>query len=93
MILLLDLIPRLLVWQNAPPNRNDTFIKHAPYIRCTKQAGMQVSLQLGVGERYSIISLLFFVPYIIFELPSNIVLKKVGTRHWLSGIVVGFGVV
>ena len=54
---------------------------------------MQVSLQLGVGERYSIISLLFFVPYIIFELPSNIILKKVGTRHWLAGIVVGFGIV
>lgn len=54
---------------------------------------MQVSLQLGVGERYSIISLLFFIPYIIFELPSNIVLRKVGTRHWLAGIVVGFGVV
>lgn len=62
-------------------------------ISVARVAGMQVSLQLGVGERYSIISLLFFVPYIIFELPSNILLKKVGTRHWLAGITVGFGVV
>jgi hypothetical protein len=35
-------------------------------ISAARVAGMQVSLQLQVGDRYSIISLLFFVPYIIF---------------------------
>jgi hypothetical protein len=32
---------------------------------------MQVSLQLQIGDRYSIISLLFFVPYIIFVSTSR----------------------
>jgi len=62
-------------------------------ISVARVAGMQVSLRLDIGERYSIISLLFFVPYIIFELPSNILLKKVGTRHWLAGITTGFGII
>ncbi|KAK9900127.1 MFS general substrate transporter [Cystobasidium minutum MCA 4210] len=62
-------------------------------ISVARVAGMQRSLRLDIGERYSIISLLFFVPYIIFELPSNIVLKKVGTKHWLAGITLGFGVI
>ncbi|KAK1922834.1 major facilitator superfamily domain-containing protein [Papiliotrema laurentii] len=53
---------------------------------------MMKSLQLQVGERYSIVTLLFFVPYIIFELPSNMVLRKVGTRYWLGGIVIAFGI-
>jgi len=60
-------------------------------ISVARVAGMQRDLQLSVGERYSIISLLFFVPYIIFELPSNILLRKVGARYWLSGIVLAFG--
>jgi MFS family permease len=70
---------------------------------------MLQALQLQVGERYSIMSLMFFVPYIIFvsldgpcfgytadacqELPSNIVLRKIGARNWLAFIVTGFGVV
>ena len=33
------------------------------------------------------------VPYIIFELPSNIVLRKVGAKYWLSFIVLAFGVI
>lgn len=53
--------------------------------------GAAVDLQLTVGERYSIISCLFFVPYIIFELPSNIVLRRVGARNILSSICILWG--
>ncbi len=49
---------------------------------------MAQSLDLLVGDRYSIISLVFFIPYILFELPSNIILRKVGARNWLSFIVI-----
>lgn len=62
-------------------------------ISVARVAGMQQSLRLDIGERYSIISLLFFVPYIIFELPSNVLLRKLGARVWLSFIVFGFGVI
>ena len=36
---------------------------------------------------------LFFVGYAIFEVPSNILLHKVGARWWLSRIMVSWGIV
>ncbi|KAK3989518.1 major facilitator superfamily domain-containing protein [Cladorrhinum sp. PSN332] len=36
---------------------------------------------------------IFFVPYIIFEIPSNILLKKFSPRIWLSVCCLGFGLV
>jgi len=62
-------------------------------ISVARVAGMQRDLRLDIGERYSIISLIFFVPYIIFELPSNILLRKFGARYWLCGIVTAFGAI
>lgn len=56
-------------------------------------AGMQEELQLGVGERYSIALLVFFIPYFLFELPSNIILRKVGAAIWLGGITLAWGLV
>lgn len=56
-------------------------------------AGMTIDLKLYVGERYSIALLMFFIPYFLFELPSNIILRKVGAANWLSLIVVLWGAV
>ncbi|KAK6208548.1 hypothetical protein QIS74_12066 [Colletotrichum tabaci] len=42
-----------------------------------KIEGMDKDLGL-TGNQYNIASTIFFVPYIIFEIPSNIVLKKAG---------------
>ncbi|RWA11738.1 hypothetical protein EKO27_g3394 [Xylaria grammica] len=36
---------------------------------------------------------IFFVPYIIFEIPSNILLKRFSPRTWLSGCMFFFGLV
>lgn len=35
--------------------------------------------------------MILFVGYVLFELPSNIIMKKLGPRIWLSGISIGFG--
>ncbi|TGZ81514.1 MFS general substrate transporter [Ascodesmis nigricans] len=56
-------------------------------------AGMMLDLELYIGDRYSIALLMFFVPYFIFELPSNILLRKVGAAKWLGTIVVAWGAV
>ncbi|GIZ41348.1 hypothetical protein CKM354_000465400 [Cercospora kikuchii] len=56
-------------------------------------AGANSDLGLDVGERYSIVTMMFFIPYILFELPSNILLRKVGPAVWLSGLATLFGVV
>ncbi|KAJ2924274.1 hypothetical protein H1R20_g12820, partial [Candolleomyces eurysporus] len=54
-------------------------------------AGMGKDLQLTVGSRYSLVTCLFFVPYIIFQLPGNFVLRRVGVRNWLTFLVAAFG--
>ncbi|KAK4046707.1 hypothetical protein OIV83_005910 [Microbotryomycetes sp. JL201] len=62
-------------------------------ISIARVVGMAKDLQLTVGMRYSIITAIFFPTYILFELPSNIVLRKAGCRNWLSFIAVAWGAV
>ncbi|RMZ67692.1 tartrate transporter [Pyrenophora seminiperda CCB06] len=56
-------------------------------------AGMDKDLQLHIGERYTIALVMFFPPYFLLELPSNIVLRKVGSANWLSFIALSWGAV
>ncbi|KAH8432960.1 uncharacterized protein LDX57_010595 [Aspergillus melleus] len=56
-------------------------------------AGMQEDLGLDVGQRYTIIVMVFFVAYIVFEIPSNLVLPKAGAANWLSFLGVSFGAI
>ncbi|KAJ8457257.1 hypothetical protein ONZ45_g18382 [Pleurotus djamor] len=56
-------------------------------------AGMKVDLGLDVGSRYSLAVLIFFVPYILFELPSNVIVRHVGVARWISAITVLWGAV
>ncbi|KAJ5614025.1 MFS transporter [Penicillium herquei] len=57
-----------------------------------KIEGMNTDLGL-IGNQYNIASTLFFVPYIIFEIPSNVMLKKTRPSLWLSAQVVTWGIV
>lgn len=43
------------------------------------------------GHDYNIALFIFFVPYILFEVPSNLILKKVSPSWWLSGIMCCWG--
>lgn len=36
---------------------------------------------------------LFFAGYLLFQVPSNLVLEKVGVRRWISGLMVCWGLV
>jgi MFS family permease len=45
------------------------------------------------GDRANIALLIFYIPYIIFEIPSNIVMKKLKPHVWLSGCIIAFGIV
>lgn len=44
------------------------------------------------GNRFNIALTLFFVTYILFEIPANLMCKRFGPRIWLSFITFGFGV-
>ncbi|KAF9502251.1 MFS general substrate transporter [Pleurotus eryngii] len=54
-------------------------------------AGMARDLELQIGSRYSLATLIFFVPYIIFELPSNILIRKIGAARWVGSITFLWG--
>ncbi|KAK0184767.1 major facilitator superfamily domain-containing protein [Armillaria mellea] len=55
--------------------------------------GMGDDLGLNVGARYSIVSCIYFIPYILLELPSNMCLRAVGVRNLLTGTVLAWGAV
>lgn len=52
--------------------------------------GLPQDLKL-VGNQYNTILVIFFVPYIAFEIPSNYFLKKFSPHVWLSACMFGFG--
>ncbi|KAH8702471.1 major facilitator superfamily domain-containing protein [Talaromyces proteolyticus] len=45
------------------------------------------------GDRENVALLVFFVPYVLFEIPSNILMKKFTPHVWLSGCIIAFGVI
>ena len=53
-------------------------------------AGMSVDLVL-IGERYSIIVLVFFITYVLLQPPATVVLRKVGPRAFLPTITLLWG--
>ena len=56
-------------------------------------AGLAEDLRLDIGARYSIALLVFFPGYCLFELPSNMVIRRLGARWWLSFLIVSWGYV
>ncbi|KAL4883282.1 Peroxin-3-domain-containing protein [Aspergillus karnatakaensis] len=55
--------------------------------------GMTNDLGIVEGTKYNTALTIFFVPYIIFEIPSNILLKKLRPHVWLSLCMFLFGLV
>ena len=53
-------------------------------IRMNADIGLDpTSYGFGVG--------IFFAGYLIFQLPSAAILKRIGARHWIAGSVIGWG--
>lgn len=44
------------------------------------------------GNRYNIALFTFFVPYILFEVPANIIIKRIAPSTWLSIIMTLWGI-
>lgn len=52
--------------------------------------GLEASLGMS-GQDYSIALCIFFIPYVLFEVPSNLILKWLSPKTWLSILVTGWG--
>jgi MFS transporter, ACS family, tartrate transporter len=57
-------------------------------------AALQMNKDVGLtASMFGLGSGLFFVTYFIFEVPSNLVLEKVGARLWIARILITWGLV
>ena len=57
-------------------------------------AKLQMSSELGLSEAaYGIGAGIFFIGYFLFEVPSNIIMNKVGARVWIARIMVTWGII
>lgn len=54
-------------------------------------AGLEEDLGMS-GYDFNSVNSIFFVSYILFEIPSNIACKLVGPGWWLPGLTVTFGI-
>jgi sugar phosphate permease len=57
-----------------------------------KVAGMNEDLGL-TGAQYNMVLTVFFFTYSVFEVPSNVVLRKMKAANWLGILVVSWGTV
>jgi MFS family permease len=44
-----------------------------------------------IGNRYSLIVLVFFIPYVLFQPPATVIIRKIGPRRFLSAITILWG--
>ena len=54
--------------------------------------GLVKDLKL-TGNKYNVALTVFYVPYILIDVPSNWILKYVGAGYYLPGLLIGWGIV
>src|SRR5579863_897433 len=56
-------------------------------------ASLQMNRELGLSEAaFGFGAGIFFIGYFIFEIPSNLVLQRIGARVWISRIMISWGI-
>jgi len=57
-------------------------------------AALAMNSSLGIpAEMFGFLSGIFFIGYLLFEIPSNLILRRIGARIWISRIIVSWGIV
>lgn len=57
-------------------------------------AALTMNKELGVtSQQFGLLAGIFFLGYFIFEVPSNLLLYKIGARIWIARILVSWGTV
>jgi MFS transporter, ACS family, tartrate transporter len=57
-------------------------------------AGLTMNAALGItSAQYGLLAGIFFWGYCLFEIPSNLLLHKIGARVWFARILVSWGIV
>lgn len=57
-------------------------------------AALQIKSFLGIGDAgYGLAAGIFFAGYVVFQLPSNLILERIGARRWISFLMVAWGLI
>ena len=57
-------------------------------------AATELQRDLGLGDAaYGLGGGLFFLGYCLFEIPSNLILERIGARIWIARIMIVWGIV
>jgi ACS family tartrate transporter-like MFS transporter len=57
-------------------------------------AALQMNRDLGLGDaEFGLGAGVFFIGYFLFEIPSNLILERVGARAWIARIMISWGAV
>src|SRR5262250_3930784 len=57
-------------------------------------AALTMNKELAISsQQYGFVVGIFFIGYFIFEIPSNLLLHKIGARVWIARILVTWGIV
>jgi MFS family permease len=57
-------------------------------------AKLQMAQQLGFSDAvFGFGAGIFFLGYVVFEVPSNMILQRVGARRWITRIILSWGIV
>ena len=57
-------------------------------------AALTMNKELGItSQQYGFVAGIFFFGYFIFEIPSNLLLHRIGARVWIARILVTWGIV
>lgn len=72
--------------RSSPMNstRADPDLSHSVNISNAAILGLKSELDLTTGTKYNTALTIFFVPYILLEIPSNILLKKLKPHVWCT---------
>jgi D-galactonate transporter len=56
-------------------------------------AALTMNKELAItGQQYGLLFGIFFFGYFVFEIPSNLLLHKIGARIWISRILITWGI-
>ncbi|WP_026573055.1 MFS transporter [Bacillus sp. UNC438CL73TsuS30] len=57
-------------------------------------AALEMNADLGLSaEAFGLLSGIFFIGYFLFEIPSNLIMHKVGAKLWISRIMITWGII
>lgn len=57
-------------------------------------AALDMNKELGITSTvFGLLSGIFYIGYVLFEVPSNMLLHRFGARKWIARILVSWGIV